>query len=39
MKNIGFLCEYTENVFTGFNQFYYKYNGHNVSKIGDEVLE
>lgn len=39
MKNIGFLCEYTESVFTGFNQFNYKYDGHDISKISDEVLE
>lgn len=39
MKNIGFLCEYQGGAFQKFDKFSYKYNGHDMSKICDEILE
>ncbi|MDE7476353.1 MAG: hypothetical protein K2M91_00130 [Lachnospiraceae bacterium] len=38
MKNIGFICEYG-GYFQRFNNFNYELNGHDISKICDEILE
>ncbi len=39
MKNIGFLCEYKEGDFLEFNRYNYRYDGHDRSKICEEILE
>ena len=39
MKKIGFLHEYEVGVFSELERFYYHYNGRDMSKISDEVLE